>query len=74
MSNCKVLQDIKKRIESGMDPDDAIPWEIHCTTIEEYIEVLYYAAQVLPDGRRRDNVKKKLKELLEDVRGTEGEL
>lgn len=74
MSECKALREIKKRIDAGVDPDEAIPWEIHCTTIKEYIEVLYYAKQVLPDGRRKEDITIKLEELLNDVRGTAGEL
>lgn len=71
MASCKTLQEIKKRIDSGVDPDLAIPWEVSVETVDDYIEVLYYAAQVLPDGRRKDDVKRKLKELT-DVRRTAG--
>lgn len=71
MSDC-VLAEIKKRIDSGVDPDTAIPWEIHVSSQAEYLEVLNYAAQVLPDGFRKDTVKKKLEEVSENVRRTAG--
>ena len=70
MADC-VLAEIKKRIDSGVDPDKAIPWEIHVSSQAEYLEVLNYAAQVLPDGFRKDTVKKKLEEVIERVRRTD---
>lgn len=70
MSKC-VLSEIKKRINAGMDPDKAIPWEISVSSLQEYLEVLNYAAQVLPDGFRKDTVKKKLEEVIADVRRSE---
>lgn len=73
MSDCKILQDIKAKIDAGMDPDKAIPYHgVYCKTIQEYIDFLYYAIQVLPDGRRKDVLKRKLQEVLDNVRGTEG--
>ncbi len=68
--DCRILQEIKAKIDAGMDPDKAIPYSITCT-IQQYIDVLYYAAQVLPDGPRKQSVQKKLKEVLDYVRGTE---
>lgn len=68
---CRILQEIKAKIDAGMDPDKAIPYSITCTTIQQYIDVLYYAAQVLPDGPRKQSVQQKLAEVLENVRGTE---
>lgn len=69
--DCRILQEIKAKIDAGMDPDKAIPYSITCTTIQQYIDVLYYADQVLPDGPRKKSVQKKLKEVLDYVRGTE---
>lgn len=74
MDDCKTLQEIKKRIDSGMDPDKAIPYHVTCTTIQQYIDLLYYAIQVLPDGLRKESIKRKLTEVLDDVRGTDSEL
>lgn len=71
MDDCRILQDIKAKIDAGMDPDKAIPYSVTCTTIQQYIDVLYYAAQVLQDGPRRQSVQKKLKEVLDYVRGPE---
>lgn len=71
MSDCRILQEIKAKIDAGMDPDKAIPYHVTCTTIQQYIDVLYYAIQVLPDGRRKETLKRKLKEVLDNVRGTE---
>lgn len=74
MSDCKLLQEIKKKIEAGTPPDEAIPFSIHCASESEYVEVLYYALQVLPDGRRRTEVRNKLDEVLEHVRRTDSKL
>ncbi len=71
MDECRILQEIKAKIDAGMDPDKAIPYHVTCTTIQQYIDVLYYAIQVLPDGRRKETLKRKLKEVLDNVRGTE---
>lgn len=47
MNECKLLTEMKKRIEAGEDPEKVIPY--HVNLPEEYfIEVLYYALQVLP--------------------------
>lgn len=73
MNSCKLLVEIKKQIEAGIPADQAIPWTINVNNEDDYIEVLYYALQVLPDGRRRDDVNRKLKELT-DVRRTESKL
>lgn len=74
-NTCSILQDIKAKIDSGMDPDKAIPYHpIICEDPEQQIEVLYYAIQVLPDGRRKDLLKAILNEDLKHVRRTESEL
>ena len=72
---CTILQDIKEKIDSGMDPDKAVPYHpVICEDPEQEIEVLYYAVQVLPDGRRKDFLKLKLDEVLKNVRRTESKL
>jgi hypothetical protein len=71
MDECRILQEIKAKIDAGIDPDEAIPYHVTCTTIQQYIDVLYYAIQVLPDGMRKETLKRKLKEVLDNVRGTE---
>lgn len=73
MSDCKLLKLIKERINSGMTPEEAIPYSMNCTNEDEYYEVLYYAAQVLPEGVRRESIRNKLKEL-DYVRRTAGQL
>ena len=62
MNECKLLTEMKKRIEAGEDPDKVIPY--HVNLPEEYfIEVLYYALQVLPKTSPRYEVmERKLKE------------
>lgn len=52
MNECKLLTEMKKRIEAGEDPEKVIPY--HVNLPEEYfIEVLYYALQVLPKSSPR---------------------
>ena len=63
MSNCELLKEIKRRILAGIPPEEAIPYDVSCANKEDFYEILYYAAQVLPDGRRKDGVIKKLEEL-----------
>lgn len=63
MSECHMLKLIKQAVESGTPPDDAVPYSLECASREEYIEVLYYAKQILPDGRRKEEIKRKLEEL-----------
>ena len=54
MNECKLLTEMKKRIEAGEDPEKVIPY--HVNLPEEYfIEVLYYALQVLPKTSPRYN-------------------
>lgn len=73
MSNCKLLQLIKESIDAGTPPDDAIPYSLECTNIDDYYEVLYYANQVLPDGPRKDIIRLKMEEL-DNVRRTDSQL
>lgn len=62
MNECKLLTEMKKRIESGEDPEKVIPY--HVNLPEEYfIEVLYYALQVLPKtSPRYESMERKWKE------------
>lgn len=69
---CNMLKAIKGQIESGIDPDEAIPYSIDCADLDAYLEVLYYAAQILPDGRRREEIRAKIKEMTDDVRRADG--
>ena len=73
MSNCDMLKLIHNRIASGMPPEEAIPYSINCSSEPEYIELLYYASQVLPDGMRRDSIRKKLEDMKNASR-TDGQL
>jgi len=73
MSDCKILQMIKADIERGTPPEQAIPYSIECADTDSFIEVLYYAIQILPPGRRLTEARAKLEEVL-NVRRTESEL
>lgn len=73
MSDCKVLQMIKAAIESGTPPEQAIPYSVECADLDSFIEILYYAVQILPPGRRLDEARAKLEEVT-NVRRTESEL
>ena len=64
MSTCKYLVEMKKRIENGEDPEQVIPYTLPFEiSQEDYIEILYFAQQVLPDGVRRDSVIETIKGL-----------
>ena len=54
MNECKLLTEMKKRIESGEDPEKVIPYHVNLPK-EYFIEVLYYALQVLPKSSPRYN-------------------
>ncbi len=57
MSTCKFLLEMKKRIDNGEDPDKVIPYTLPFNiSREDYIEILHFAKQVLPDGVRRDSI------------------
>ena len=49
---CRDLTDFKKRIASGENPDDVIPYCVNIKSPEEAIEFLFYAKQVLKDPHR----------------------
>jgi hypothetical protein len=65
-TGCKILSAIKQRIENGEDPDKAIPYSVGFLNHEDYIELLYYAKQVLPEGRRKDEVSATLERILKE--------
>lgn len=57
MSTCKLLLEMKKRIDNGEDPEKVIPYTLPFNiSREDYIEILHFAKQVLPDGVRRDSI------------------
>lgn len=63
MSNCELLKQIQNKIATGTPPEEAIPYSIECSNKDDYIEVLYYASQVLPEGRRKSFCINRLEEL-----------
>ena len=74
MSNCKALMLMKQAIDNGADPEQVIPYNIDCQDPDDYLEILYYARQVLrADSRRIPVINKKIEEL-EHVRRAESEL
>lgn len=69
MSNCVLLRMIKSRIDNGEEPEDVIPYSLP-TEIDDsdYIELLYYARQILPDGERKTFIIKRIEELVNACR------
>lgn len=63
MSECKVIQAMKRALDAGVSPENVVPWSFQCSNKDEFIEVLYYSIQILPDGRRKEELKKKLEEV-----------
>lgn len=62
MNECKLLTEMKKRIEAGEDPEKVIPYHVNLPK-EYFIEVLYYALQVLPKtSPRYEAMERKWKE------------
>ena len=60
---CTVLKEMHKRIEAGEDPEHVIPFSFDCTNDEDFIEILHYAIQILPeDSPRRKTCMRKLKQ------------
>lgn len=53
---CAVLASIKARIESGERAEDVIPFSLDCPDYQDYIELLYYAKQVITDVRRWNEI------------------
>lgn len=58
-----MLKEIQNRIATGTPPEQAIPYSIECANEADFLEILYYASQVLPEGRRKEYCKKRLEEL-----------
>lgn len=58
MNKCKMLKEMKERIDNGEDPDAVIPYHINVDDPDAAREICYYALQVLPDGRRKETLKK----------------
>lgn len=56
MIDCEMLVAIKKRIESGENPENVIPYHLNCDK-ETFIEICHYALQVLPEGRRKEEIR-----------------
>lgn len=63
MSECQIIQAMKRALDAGVSPENVVPWSLQCASVDEYIEVLYYAMQILPDGSRKDQIRKKLEEV-----------
>lgn len=58
MSNeCEALRMIKERIENGEDPETAIPYHLNVND-DALREICFYALQVLPEGRRKNDIRK----------------
>lgn len=74
MSNCKALMLMKTAIENGADPEQVIPYNVDCSDPDDFLEILYYAQQVLPSGSRRIPVIKRKIEELENARRTDSQL
>jgi hypothetical protein len=62
-AGCKVLADMKRRIDNGEDPNTVIPYSVECADEEDYIELLYFAKQVLPEGPRKEFICDRLYEV-----------
>ena len=62
MNECKILTDMKKRIDAGEDPEKVIPY--HLNVPPEYaIEIFHFALQVLPKtSGRYKSIERKYKE------------
>lgn len=60
---CEILLKIKQRIENGEPAENVIPFNMICDNKNDYIEILHFAVQVLPDGDRKEFCKRRLSEL-----------
>lgn len=54
---CEALRMIKERIENGEDPETAIPYHLNVDD-DSLREICFYALQVLPEGRRKEDIRK----------------
>lgn len=68
MNECKILKTMKERIETGENPETVIPYNFTCENSNDYIEILHFAIQVLPDGNRKEFCKRRLNELCRPVK------
>lgn len=68
MNNCKILKLIKDKIEKGVPAENAIPLNIVCDNENDYIELLHFSIQVLPNGERKDFCKRRLQELCKQAK------
>lgn len=65
MSNCVLLRMIKSHIDNGERPEEVIPYSLPAEIADsDYLELLYYARQILPDGERKDFINKRIEELV----------
>ena len=53
---CKLLVELNNKINEGANPEDVIPYSTESLDRDDYIELLYYAKQVLPSGRRKQEI------------------
>lgn len=63
MSECQLIQAMKRALDAGISPENVVPWSLQCASVDEYIEVLYFSLQILPDGSRKEQIRKKLEEV-----------
>lgn len=54
---CEALRMIKERIENGEDPETAIPYHLNVDD-DALREICFYALQILPEGRRKNDIRK----------------
>ena len=59
---CDILKQMSNRIANGEDPNLVIPYHLNVDK-ETMIEVCYFAINVLPEGDRKEQIKKSLEEL-----------
>ena len=53
---CEALRMIKERIENGEDPETVIPYHLNVDD-DALREICFYALQVLPEGRRKNDIR-----------------
>ena len=54
---CESLRMIKERIKNGEDPETAIPYHLNVDD-DAMREICFYALQILPEGRRKNDIRK----------------
>ena len=54
---CDALRMIKERIKNGEDPETAIPYHLNVDD-DSLREICFYALQILPEGRRKNDIRK----------------